>query len=578
MTHPVFVNSQAMNFPGNVCQFPVTLMCTITPILDPNALQWMQSGQRPYYVASEQNTEASVDYPVEHVLTDVPEDGIPLSSRQNTSSSTTRGNKSPEHHPRNRTKSFAKNRSQMPPPMMFHGQAPEHSRNPAPSTGSSSRHHKTHITDTSAARPINKVDSPAHERSSLRDKDRDLPPIPTDGSSVSRSPKGHSSPQKLSPKALAPKPLKDDRHRTRLKEPPKESPRQSYSVLAAPKDEAQRIPVTDSSSSAHHQDISEWVPGSGRVILDHDDGSAHNSLPFIPKTPEQENKKRAHFEDDDTQISLAPPVPPPRLSDAVMINFKQNKTTLTCIELESPVNIGMCRYIIAEATSLRHFKVKLGPGLPSGNLLTCSSPIELLTINTSVHPGPLLTTIRLPNLIDFKLLGPHGQFSREEDLGLCQLVRNSGCELDSLVLKDVYPKESEIISCLSLTKCETLRTFVVQSSISSSLPPQFRQHAITGETINALAAMDAQRHQLCPELETLVLSDCIVSPSEFVSMVEGRAKSGRFDLHYGFRSQGPHVSEMKHYLDELTKSLTDKGTSDFRFLTEQYQNILHATR
>ncbi|KAG6844159.1 hypothetical protein H0H87_009367 [Tephrocybe sp. NHM501043] len=281
--------------------------------------------------------------------------------------------------------------------------------------------------------------------------------------------------------------------------------------------------------------------------------------------PASTDGKHARFDEDmrerptsPRKMNIRPKRGVPSLSDRIIRNVSKNTMILTHLEIEPSIGIDTCRLLISRAHVLRNLTVNLGSGMLCDerfyNRSMPTSPLETLTINTTVHPRSLLTTLQLPRLVNLHLGAQRGTFSREDDLGVYELMETSHCHLISLSLLDMYPRESEIVSCLSHDACKRLKMFSVRSSLFPRAPCIDARRYITSTTVGALAKKAGKRPALCPELHRLEITDCDVSAAEFVAMAKTRVGPGMFHLEYSFLNPGPDATEAVNQLNALAMS------------------------
>ncbi|KAG6818691.1 hypothetical protein H0H93_002764 [Arthromyces matolae] len=228
----------------------------------------------------------------------------------------------------------------------------------------------------------------------------------------------------------------------------------------------------------------------------------------------------------------------------ILNNVLRNRFNLTNLEIDPSISTDTFRLILSRTPSLRSINVKLksisSSGPKSGYPMLDHPSLEELTINTTVHPGQLLTSLCLPRLSQFSLNAHKGTFAREEEIGLYKLLRTSQCFLSSLSLVDVYPRQSELIHCLLHRTCQTLQILKVCSTISPLVATTFRRRCIMNPTIKVLGDTTTTGEPLiCPRLLLLELSHCDASNDLFAEMVKTRVGAGPLSLGYAFRSPSP---------------------------------------
>ncbi|KAG6901484.1 hypothetical protein C0995_011247 [Termitomyces sp. Mi166 len=244
-------------------------------------------------------------------------------------------------------------------------------------------------------------------------------------------------------------------------------------------------------------------------------------------------------------------------------------------EVEPQISISTCHELISCASALRILVVNLGPSSSSSNddlelsrNLVLNSSLESLSIQTSINPKPLLTTLRLPSLRHFRLNVLDGEFARHGYLGIYKLLKHSECSLTTLQLIDVYPRYGELDRCLRQQACHTLQQLIVRSMLPPQVITPYYRRFITATALKAFAQKTNTGLVLCPRLTHLELSHldylCESSSEDLlVEMVKARIGNGQpFHLEYTLRERGSHADSVAKKLGVLaiTHPLTFSGT------------------
>ncbi|KAG6884923.1 hypothetical protein C0993_007242 [Termitomyces sp. T159_Od127] len=244
------------------------------------------------------------------------------------------------------------------------------------------------------------------------------------------------------------------------------------------------------------------------------------------------------------------PSPPLSLSSKIL---SHDYSSTRRIKVEAPISIDTFLGILARAPLLCTITVTLSLDAAQQKHLVRNvfwHSLESLYLNVSINPKSLLESLALHSLTRLTIDARHGSFARE-DMGLHQLLVNSGCALTRLALIDVYPTRAELMRCLRTPACATLQTLVVRSTVqSSALTPYVRRYVDAG-MLRDLARVEADGELLCPKLEKLELSYCHCTAEDFVKMVKKRVERGPFAIRYAFLQRDPPSAKVVKELRAL---------------------------